>query len=283
MARVDGLVSAAVPVEIVALDGDGTPIDSVGTFVLTNLCFGVTRNSDGYSYDFSDDTFKSSPTTALAALEAYDIDTHPGLFHYASGWTPPGEDVYTFTISQVGSPAVVANVPLVRTLFVGEYIGAASLGDNLVDDLVPVADELRDELHIEFGVRQYRCFGIRETWSGATVGVGAHAVTQVNEFLPSPNVELNDKHDLTPGGLLASGTCKLTEVSLTYTQNQIMGEPMAANEAWHIVLADGIGQEISRKIFIPQDHPTTDRDGNVGWEVILRMDEPANFVGGTVA
>ena len=276
MARVDGLATSAVPVEIIALDSEGEPIDSVGTFVLTNLYVGITRASDGYSYDWSTSTFKASPATALTALEAYNPDEYPGLFHLDGGWTPSGDDTYTFAFSQVGDPDNVANVPLSRTLVVGEYVGTATLGTNLVDELVAVADELREDLHADMGVRQFRCYGVRGAWSGTYHGEGSHAITEIREFIPSPRVTLADKHDLTPGGLLATGTCKLEELSLTYTQSQIMGEPVAANGDWHIVLVDGLGQGVSRRVFLPQDHPTTDRENNIGWEVVLRMDEPHN-------
>ena len=277
MARVDGLATAYVPVEFLALDSEDQPIDSVGTFVLSNIVVAISRASDGYVYDWSTGAFAETPVTPSAALEAYNTDEYPGLFHVAAGWLPPGDDTYSFAYSQDGSPAVVANLPASRTLVVGEYVGTATIGTNLVDELVSVADELREELHADMGVRQFRVYGVRGEWSGATHGYGSHAITEVYEFIPSPLVMLADKRSLEPGGLMDQGTCKLKEISLTYTQAQILGEP-AADEDWHIVVVDGLGQGISRRVFLPQDDPETDRDGDIGWSVTLRLDSPHNVV-----
>lgn len=276
MARVSGLSSAAVPIEIVALDGDGDAVVSSGTF-LVGLYVGITRASDGYAYDFSTSTFKAVPTTALGALTEYSASKVAGLFHLVGGFTPPIADTYTFTISQVGGSFAVANVPMVKTFVSGDFTGTATMQDNLVDDLAVVADSLRDELHTDFGVRQYQCYLAKASWSGGHVGVGAKTVSYVKELIPSPRVVLIDRHDLTEGGLQETGTAKLTEISLTYSQADLLGEPMATGEEFHYLLVDRLGQGVSRRVFIPQDHPYPDREKNIGWEVLIRrVDNPPN-------
>ena len=276
MARVSGLSSAAVPIEIVALDGDGDAVTSSGTF-LVGLYVGITRASDGLSFDFSDDTFKSAPVTALEALTEYSASKVAGLFHLDGGFTPPQADTYTFTISQVGGSFVVANVPMTKTFVSGQFTGTATMQDNLVDDLAVVADSLRDELHVDFGVRQFQCYLVKASWSGGHVGVGAKTVSYVKEIIPSPRVVLKDRHDLTEGGLQETGIATLTEISLTYSQADLLGEPMATGEEFHYLLVDRLGQGVSRRVFIPQDHPWPDREKNIGWEVkVRRVDTPPN-------
>lgn len=275
MARVSGLSSAAVPVEIVALDGNGVPVTSSGTFT-HGLYVKVQRASDSLWYDFSDSTFKASPTTLRAALTEYSATKVPGLCHLVSGWTVPADDTYTFTIEQVAGGVAVANVPATQTLVVGEYVGTAT-GTDLVDDLVPTVDDLRDELHADFGVRQFRCYLVKAIWSGGLVGIGSKRISYVKELIPSPKVKLDDRHDLTPGGLQETGTATLTEISLTYTQAQLLGEPMAAGEEFFYLLTDRFTQGISRRVFIPQDHPDSDREKDIGWAVkVRRVDNPPN-------
>jgi hypothetical protein len=276
MARVDGLSSAAVPVEIVALNGAGAAVTSSGTFT-HGLWVKVQRASDALWYDFADGTFKDSPTTLRAALTEYSVTKVPGLCHLVGGWTPTADDTYSLIIEQIAGGVTVANVPMTKTLVVGEFVGSSAMGDNLVDEIAVIADELRDDLHSEFGVRQWRCYVTKSVWSGGRVGVGARTVSYVKEMLPSPKVALVDRHDLTEGGLQETGTATLKEISLTYSQADLLGEPMAAGEDFHYLLVDGLGQGISRRTFIPQDHPYPDRENNIGWEVkIRRVDNPPN-------
>lgn len=272
--RVNGCDSNNVPVELKALHNGlvGTFMhpELVGTNVtgLTNLFASVTRASDGYRYDWSDATFKAAPVTVNQQL----TEIANGLYHVPAGLAHGlAADTYTIAYAQTGDPQNVANLPRSTTLVIGTLTGTATLGDNIVDGLVAVADELRSELNAMAGVRQYKVRQLRRQWSGTYVGEGACAVTQLRTLSPDPKVKLNDTHELTEGGLQASGTTDLSEISLTYTQNQLLGEPLAANEEFFYRLDDGLGQGVSRRLYIPQDHPETDRSKTIGWQVTLRM------------
>lgn len=276
MARVSGLSSGAVPVELVALNGAGVAVTSTGTFT-QGLAVKIQRASDSYWWDFSDSTFKASPTTLWGNLTEYSATKVAGLCHLVGGWTVPADDTYTFTINQPAGGLAVANVPATQILVVGDCVGLATMGTNLVDEIAPIADSLRDELHADFGVRQFRCYLLKAIWSGGRVGLGAKRISYIKELIPAPRVKLDDRHDLTPGGLQESGIATLTEVSLTYTQAQLLGEPMAAGEEFFYLLVDGLGQGISRRVFVPQDHPWPDREKDIGWQVkIRRVDLPPN-------
>jgi hypothetical protein len=278
VARVDGVSTNSVPVELIPVDGSGSVVSG-----LTNLFAAVSRSSDGFQYDWDDGTFKAVPTEPLRVL--VDTGEGQGIYHLAgwTGWTPSDlDETYTFTISQEGSPLNVANVPATWTMVQGPLVGASVMGTDLIDDLVvdPV-DGLRDELYREFGVRQFRTYLVRRVWSDTCVGRGSMRVTQRQELIPAPDVVLEDTHELTPGGLQASGTATLHEVSLTYTQNQLLGEPLANNEEFHYLVVDGLGQGISRRLFIPADHPTPDREEGIGWDVKIRLvDLPTNVTAG---
>lgn len=284
--RVDGVTGTAVPVEIAAVGATGAPVTSVGTFLLNNLYVAITRVSDGFGWDFADSTFKAVPTTPQSALVEVSVTKYPGLCHLAGGWTYPAgeEDTYQFTISQVGVSAVpVANVPLVWTMFVGTLVGDAVLGSNLVDDLVPVADELREELHADFGVRQFAVKQIRKFWSGTRGGLGAARIDYVRELVPSPRVQLVDHHhhELAEGGLQEVGMAVLTEISLTYSESQLIGGThgdLIAREEFYWRFDDKLGQGVVQRVYIPQDHPFPDREKDIGWMIKLRRDDARNVV-----
>lgn len=273
MTRVDGLATTALPVEILALDAVGSAV--VGA---TGLHCGITRASDGFAYDFDAEEFNDDPAQDLADLVEPDYERWPGLYHLTGGFVPPADDTYTITISQIGSPLDVHNVPVSHTVVVGELVGNADLLDNLVDDLVPIVDALRTDLHAIFGTRQFRVYQVRRIWSSGQVGVGSCRVSYVREVVPPPRVKLQDAHELTPGGLMASGTCILEEISLSFSQADLLGEPLVGGEEFYYVIVEGLGQKQSRRFFIPGDHPVTDRSGAVGWSAQIRMVEPRNVV-----
>jgi hypothetical protein len=274
VSRFDGVSSDTLPVEFIPLDGSGNAVDADDLYV------SITRASDGYGWDFDTSAFSASPATPQAVL----VDTNDqGIYHLAAGWTPQavtGAEQYTFTVTEIGG-ATVANVPATWTMDAGPLAGAATLGTNLVDDLVPTVDDLRAELYTDFGVRQFHTYMVRRVWGDTYVGRGAMKVTQKQNLVPDPDVVLEDTHSLTPGGLQATGTATLHEVSLAYSQNQLLGEPLANNEEFHFLVVDALGQGIARRLFIPQDHPVTSRDKELGWSVKIRLtDTPGNVTAG---
>lgn len=142
----------------------------------------------------------------------------------------------------------------------------------LVDSLVPdVIDGLRESLHPLFGVRAYRTFTVKRTWSGRNVGDGVSSETVV-ELRPQPKVqEWSDlEYELEPCGVDLSGQIKLTEVSLTYTQAELDGGTLASNEQWLIRIDEGHGQGSRSEFFFHQRPPYVDREKDMGWVVWLR-------------
>ena len=282
MGRVDGLTGSAVPVEHLALDGGGVPVTSTGTFALL-LVASITRASDGFGWDFDAGEFQAFPSTPTAAMVEVGVAKYPGLCHLGGGWTyPPGdEDSYTFTVSAGAGCELVANLPHSWTMFVGALDGDAVMGSDLEDDLVPVADALREELNADFGLRQFSVKQIRKLWSGTRGGLGSARIDFIREILPSPRVRLVDHHELAEGGLIEVGMAVLTEISLTYSESQLLGGThgdLAAGEEWYYRLDDKLGQGVVQRLYLPQDHPWPDREKDFGWSIKLRRDDARNVV-----
>lgn len=159
--------------------------------------------------------------------------------------------------------------------------GSAILGSNLVDSLIPdVVDGLREELHPDFGVRAFRVFTIRRTWSGLTIGEGSFTDTEV-ELRPQPLVIASDdgitELRLEQCGLDEVGKITLKEVSLTYTEAEltgVFGNPMPApltdREQWLYKLSDAWGQGIESSYWVLNKRPFPDRVKDIGWVVSLR-------------
>ncbi len=156
-------------------------------------------------------------------------------------------------------------------------IRSAVLGDNLVDSLVDdVVDGLRDELHPEFGVRAYKLEIVTRTWPSGTEGVG-QMVETAHEVYPQPLVKIWDGYRFTqkPCGIDDIGVIQLTEVSLKYTEADIIGDGADATQSlWR--LSDAHGQLTSSKYFVVDGSPYIDRIQDIGWVVRLRAAGASN-------
>jgi hypothetical protein len=286
--RIDGLSGSAVPVEEYALDVDGIALTG-----LTEIAASVTRESDGKYYSWAGGTWTATPS--VVSMIEVSPALYPGLYHVPGG-LPVLRDVsefYTITVEQLGSPFNDVSLPRSFTVETGRLAGGASLGTNLIDKLSPMVDRLRASIHTSMGVRQYAAYVVRRAWSGARVGMGALRVDSAQRIYPDPLVVLHDEHVLTEGGLQEQGTAILSEVSLGYSQDDLIGVNSASSETLYL-LVDQQGSGIQRRAYVPADHPRQDRaevkgsgvgkgkhaGGPVGWVIPLRrVDMPPLVVG----
>lgn len=155
-------------------------------------------------------------------------------------------------------------------------VGAASLDANvLVDSLVPdVIDGLREELHPEFGVRAYRVYRVLRTWSGQVEGEG-DPTDVAHELRPQPRVKIWDGVQWVQAvcGIRELGEVRLTEVSLTYTEGQLTGQPLGKNQTCFYAIGEGNGQGSQTRLFANTRPPFIDRERDMGWTLFLRRVE----------
>ena len=109
--------------------------------------------------------------------------------------------------------------------------GTATLGDNLIDDLVADVDELRGDLNADFGTRPFDFQTVLRTWLGSSGMEGDgdfHDV--VTTITPAPKVEQWDgyKWVLLAAGVHEDGTIRVSEVSLSYTWGELTGAGLGA-------------------------------------------------------
>lgn len=149
--------------------------------------------------------------------------------------------------------------------------GSAVLSpDVLVDSLVTdVIDGLREDLHPQFGVRPYRTYTVRRTWSGSIVGEGTATDVAV-ELRPQPRVQEKTTWEPGPNGMVRVGEFLLTEVSLSYTYAELTGGAVAANAQWLIRIDEAHGQGNPSRYFTIARPPAVDREKDMGWVLALR-------------
>jgi hypothetical protein len=157
-------------------------------------------------------------------------------------------------------------------------IGTATLDPAvLVDSLVPdLIDGLRDELLPSFGVRAYRVYRVVRTWSGAEIGDGV-LTDDGAELRPRPRVKIWDGLKFVQAicGIRELGDVKLTEVSLTYTDADLTGQPLAKNQESFIAIGEGNGQGSPLRLWGHTQPPFIDREVDMGWVLHLRRVEAA--------
>lgn len=154
--------------------------------------------------------------------------------------------------------------------------GTATLdSDVLVDDLLTdVVDGLRAELHPAFGVRAFRVFTVARAWSGGQVGRGDPTDTVV-ELDPQPLVHsfAGLMRTQEPCGFDIAGAVKLTEVSLTYTQAELLACEAPAGTEYLIRIDEAHGQAQASKYFTHAKPPYPDRIQDIGWVLWLELVE----------
>lgn len=149
--------------------------------------------------------------------------------------------------------------------------GSATLGSNLVDELLELADDLREDLSVGFGTRPYRVWTVQRVYPSGTIGDGDYTDTET-EITPRPRVLpwlSSVQRTLEPCGIDETGTVELREVSLTYTYDELTGGDLAAGTDWFIKLTEGESQEQPARYFTINKPPFPDREKDIGWRIEL--------------
>ncbi len=151
--------------------------------------------------------------------------------------------------------------------------GTADLQDNLVDDLLEVVDDLRRDLYSSMGNRQHEVHLVRRAWSGEARGEGV--IEHVEDHIIDPPPLFVDKTKLVAMsfGRDDQGDGLLQEVSLTYTEDELTGNPIKKNEEFFYRVVDLRGQGIRPTHYVPNSTPVPDREKKIGWAVFLRRAE----------
>lgn len=148
--------------------------------------------------------------------------------------------------------------------------------DVLLDSLVADIDDLRADLYPDFGVRGYLVSLVTRSWSGRVVGEGR--VTDVTtEMVTRPLVHQWNglKYELLTCGLNSNGDIMLTEVSLSYTYADLVGDQSKANRQAMIRIEDGHGQGTPPSFWVHSKPPYIDREKTLGWVLWLKKFDSA--------
>lgn len=164
---------------------------------------------------------------------------------------------------------------------------AGTVAKSLAVKLIPTADKLRD-LYTTFGLRRYTVTLIRTRWTGPVRGDGTEYAETSVVLLPTPLI--TDLQGVTevvnPAGLDEVGTILLSEISASFTEEQLRGwdnqdNPLEDNQDFfyevEFVLADG--SQTVRRRFYPRGVPLM-QPGRFQWQVRLERTRDDRTPGG---
>lgn len=146
-------------------------------------------------------------------------------------------------------------------------------------------DQIRDAVHGALGTRTYRVFVVRRTWSEGRVG-GGQATDVELELVPRPLVERVNHERLGPAGREHEGDIRLTEVSLSYSYQELDPKVSAANgeESFYRVQNVGGNGELDGFYVIdgePLPRRGDNKKDNFDWYVHLRRTTDAGRFDGS--
>src|SRR4051812_14282937 len=129
---------------------------------------------------------------------------------------------------------------------------------NLVDKLISKVDGLRQTFADKFGLPCFDSYQIVRTWSGGEVGAGtpSSVVTKIN---PTPTVKLSGGDKLLNVGRKDDRTMQAYNLSLTYTENFLQGDPKAAGVEVFFKLVERNGQAADTTYWILKGTPQAQR------------------------
>lgn len=153
----------------------------------------------------------------------------------------------------------------------------STLGNSILDVLIPILDQVRGTVAPLVGNRQWNVAVVTRTWPSGEIGdASAGAPTlAVLALNPQPLVEFvgdekGVQFQMEGAGREERGDCTLKEVSLAYSEDQLMPTGLAAGVEFFYRLTDAYGQNVAPRHYVPVGPPAPDRIKNIGWQVQLR-------------
>lgn len=140
----------------------------------------------------------------------------------------------------------------------------------LVDRIATKVDRIRQRVNVDkVGVRRYHLYRVIRTWDGDEVGDGDVTVSTV-EITPAPAITLGKSKDSLNGrGRVEVGSMFASEVSLTYSQSDLMPTLTAGQELYYKLVEMNTPQGASTTYWILTTAPEADRcetpGGNAQW------------------
>lgn len=138
---------------------------------------------------------------------------------------------------------------------------------NLIDKLINKVDTVRQKAADRFGLPAHDVYRVVRTYTGGVIGDGAYT-DQTDIIYPTPAVKFTGQDTFENGGRFDNRSVTLTEVSLTYQENWLQGDPKSPGQECFYKLVERNSQGADTTYWILTSVPEVVR-GEVYW--MLKM------------
>ncbi len=136
---------------------------------------------------------------------------------------------------------------------------------NLIDNLIGKVDLIRQRAADRFGLPAHNMYRVFRTWSGGEIGSGT--ITDVETLItPTPRIEIKGSQRLDTHGRVDDRTMKAFEISLTYQENWLQGDPKVAGQECFYKLVERNSQGADTTYWILSTIPLVNR-AEINWEL----------------
>lgn len=139
---------------------------------------------------------------------------------------------------------------------------------NLIDKLTTKVDNVRQKAADKFGLPAYNMFRVIRTWSGGELGLGS-PVDVETLMTPTPKIVFEGDLRLDPNGLVDARKMTATQISLTFTENFLQGDPKSAGQECFYKLVERNSQSADTTYWTLINVPVAMRN-KLGWQLECR-------------
>ncbi|MCG8423692.1 MAG: hypothetical protein MJE77_37820 [Proteobacteria bacterium] len=141
----------------------------------------------------------------------------------------------------------------------------------LADRLVTKVDSIRGNVHGKLGTRPHTVEVVRRTWTGPRRGEGTASDVRT-AISPPPAVHVRVGNRLRPAGLEEEGDVVLTEISLTWAENELHEPALADTEEHYFRIIGAHGQGVRPRYYVPMKPPVVRRGDHQGDQIDWRLE-----------
>jgi hypothetical protein len=134
---------------------------------------------------------------------------------------------------------------------------------NLIDKLISKVNTVRQKAADKFGLPAHNMYRVLRSWSGNEIGVGTP--TDLETLItPTPKIEFTGKIELTQFGLEDKRKMKASEISLTFQENFLQGDPKLPGQECFYKLVERNGQGADTTYWTLINIPLVERE-EINW------------------
>lgn len=139
---------------------------------------------------------------------------------------------------------------------------------NLIDKLINKVDTIRQAAANKFGLPAFDMYRVIRTWTSGIIGDGAFT-DQIDVMYPTAEVTFKGGDKFEHGGRFDDRTMMVKEISLTYSENYLRGDPKTAGQECFYKMVERNTQGKDTTYWVLNAQPSINR-GNINWELSFR-------------